>query len=119
MRNFKTLILLALVIPTLAIACGSLDYWAKKYIDGSDDKKIMLQRMSKCLKYYPFKDKQNEIIYEVFSDAINDKKLLKNHEARKYLEDIFFKSNCMLGNIDMDNYIDIKREFGVECTHLK
>jgi len=116
MKKLKFLLFLALLVPTLSMACGSLDYWAKKYLEGSEDKKTMLYRMTKCLEYYPSQAKESEIIYEVFSDAVYDEVLLENEDAQKYLKILFYKSECLVGHIGLEGYEDVKQKFGRECT---
>ena len=116
MRNLKNLLFLVLLIPILSMACGSVDYWAKKYINGSEDKKTMLYRMTKCLEYYPSQAKESKIIYEVFSEAVYNDELLENEDAHQYLETLFYKSNCLDGDVGLDDYEDIKKEFGKKCV---
>jgi len=116
MKIVKNLIVIGLFLPTLSMACGSLDYWAEKYIDASKDKKTMLYRMTKCLEHYPNQAKKSKVIYEVFSDALHDDKLLESRDAQKYLRTIFYKSNCLVENNELENYKEIKQKFGRECS---
>ncbi len=110
-----------LFIPAVAIACGRLDYWAEKYLNGpKNDKDTMVARMDRCLDHYPYQGiKDDAILYKVFSDALVDESLSDRRRTANLLKSIFHKSNCLIGVKDLENYNHIKGIFGWDCKPKK
>lgn len=117
----KKIVLVAILFtPILSNACGSLEYWADKYLKGKSDKYTMLSRMNSCLNHNSYKGIKNDLkMYNILNDALENPKLLRKRDTKRVLSDIFYKSNCLVSVQDLDYYEDIKEYFGYDCKVKK